>query len=203
MNKLLLFTIMSVGGLSIPAPAVPTPVPVRTISDIRAVPPVGVLPSRVGSLNLSPQCLDALAFLYTYMSVPDAEDYTPEYYAAQTESALRARCEMPWGKQIPEREWRHFVLPVRVNNERLDTFRTAMYEILKRRVAGMTMREAVLETNHWCHEHVTYKPSDARTSSPLASMRTATGRCGEESTFTVAALRKAVLLRCQMRIRQK
>lgn len=32
-------------------------------------------------------------------------------------------------------------------------------------------------------------PSDARTSSPLASVRTAYGRCGEESTFTVAALR--------------
>ena len=34
-----------------------------------------------------------------------------------------------------------------------------------------------------------YTPSDARTSSPLASVKTAYGRCGEESTFTVAALR--------------
>lgn len=51
------------------------------------------------------------------------------------------------------------------------------------------MYEAVLEVNHWCHEKVTYKPSDARTSSPLASVKTAYGRCGEESTFTVAALR--------------
>ena len=34
-----------------------------------------------------------------------------------------------------------------------------------------------------------YRPSDARTSSPLASVKTAYGRCGEESTFTVAALR--------------
>jgi len=43
--------------------------------------------------------------------------------------------------------------------------------------------------NHWCHEKVVYRPSDARTSSPLASVKTAYGRCGEESTFTVAALR--------------
>jgi hypothetical protein len=51
------------------------------------------------------------------------------------------------------------------------------------------MLNAALEVNHWCHEKVTYRGSDIRTSSPLASLRTAYGRCGEESTFTVAALR--------------
>lgn len=131
----------------------------------------------------------ALEFLYAYMPWPDVADYSPAYHRAQTECALRARREMPWGKTVPEREWLHFVLPVRVNNENLDTFRTTCYEELKKRVAGLTMEEAVKEVNHWCHEYVTYKPSDSRTSSPLASMRTATGRCGEESTFTVSALR--------------
>ena len=43
--------------------------------------------------------------------------------------------------------------------------------------------------NHWCHEKANYQPSDARTSSPLATVRTAYGRCGEESTLLVAALR--------------
>ena len=90
---------------------------------------------------------------------------------------------------MPPREWRHFVLPVRVNNENLDSFRIKLYDTLRERVAGLSMTEAALEINHWCHEHVTYRPSDARTSSPLASLRTATGRCGEESTLTVAALR--------------
>lgn len=51
------------------------------------------------------------------------------------------------------------------------------------------MRNAILEVNHWCHEKAVYQPSDARTSSPLATVRTAYGRCGEESTFLVAALR--------------
>ena len=116
----------------------------------------------------------ALEFLYAYMPWPDVADYSPAYHRAQTECALRARREMPWGKTVPEREWLHFVLPVRVNDENLDTFRTTCYEELKKRVAGLTMEEAVKEVNHWCHEYVTYKPSDSRTSSPLASMRTAT-----------------------------
>ena len=96
---------------------------------------------------------------------------------------------MPWGKSVPDREWRHFVLPVRVNNEDLDLSRPAFYDELKDRVKGLSMKEAILEVNHWCHEKVSYQPSDARTSSPLATVCNALGRCGEESTFTVAALR--------------
>ena len=53
----------------------------------------------------------------------------------------------------------------------------------------MSMQDAILEVNHWCHEKLTYKPSDARTLSPLSSVVSSLGRCGEESTFTVAALR--------------
>ena len=52
-----------------------------------------------------------------------------------------------------------------------------------------SLQDAILEVNHWCHEKAIYTPSDARTSSPLATVRTAYGRCGEESTFLVAALR--------------
>lgn len=132
---------------------------------------------------------EALDFLYASMPLPDSVDYPREYWVENIESALRARQEMPWGEKIPEQEWKHFVLPVRVNNEDLDRSRMVFYDELKERVKGLSMADAILEVNHWCHEHVTYKPSDERTSSPLATMRTAHGRCGEESTFLVAALR--------------
>lgn len=132
---------------------------------------------------------EALTFLYAYMPANDLVDYSGEYYLRQVQEALKARQEMPWGKRIPEREWRHFVLPPRVNNEALDTARLVFYPALKERVRHLSLYEAVLEVNHWCHERVVYKPSDARTSSPLATVRTAYGRCGEESTLLVAALR--------------
>ena len=47
------------------------------------------------------------------------------------------------------------------------------------------MYDAVLEVNHWCHEKVIYTPTDIRTSAPMATVKTAYGRCGEESTFLV------------------
>lgn len=139
--------------------------------------------------SASAEVAGPLQFLYAYMSLPDLADYSPQFYVEQVETSLRARREMPWGSLVPEREWLHFVLPVRVNNEHLDRFRTVCYEELRERVRGLSMYQAVLEVNHWCHEYVTYRPSDARTSPPLSSMRSAIGRCGEESTFTVAALR--------------
>ncbi len=132
---------------------------------------------------------DYLAFLYRYMSLPDQCDYDEAFYRRQVDMSVKARREMPWGSSVPEREFLHFVLPVRVNNENLDDSREVFYKQLRLRIEHLTMKEAILEVNHWCHEHVTYRPTDARTSSPLATVRTAYGRCGEESTLLVAALR--------------
>ena len=132
---------------------------------------------------------EALDFLYRHMPHPDRAMHDSAFWGANVDASLRARAEMPWGAQVPMREWLHFVLPVRVNNEDLDLSRPLFYEELKERVKGKTMPEAILEVNHWCHEKVTYRASDARTSSPLSSVSQAIGRCGEESTFAVAALR--------------
>ena len=131
----------------------------------------------------------ALTFLYAYMPWADVVDYDVDFFLRHADVALRARKATAWGASVPDREWQHFVLPVRVNNEFMDTFRLAFYDELISRVRNLNMTDAALEVNHWCHEHLTYQPSDARTSAPLTSLRTATGRCGEESTLAVAALR--------------
>ncbi|WP_300549375.1 transglutaminase domain-containing protein [uncultured Bacteroides sp.] len=132
---------------------------------------------------------EALMFLYAYMPIGDIADYHESYYLENVRLSEQIRKEMPWGKTVTDELYRHFVLPIRVNNENLDESREVFYGELKERVKGLSMKDAILEVNHWCHEKVVYRPSDARTSSPLASVKTAYGRCGEESTFTVAALR--------------
>ena len=139
--------------------------------------------------SLTPQEREALEFLYAYMPLGDIADNDGRLFLDAVRTSFMTKEEMPWGKTIPEREFRHFVLPLRVNNEYLDSARTVFYAELKDRVKNLSLEDAVLEVNHWCHEKVVYTPSDARTSSPLATVKTAFGRCGEESTFTVAALR--------------
>ena len=130
-----------------------------------------------------------LDFLYRYLPLPDSAAFSREWYAANVRKTLEVREQMGWN--VPEREFRHFVLPTRVNNEDMDDFRLLYADTLCRRVQGLSMYDAILEVNHWCHEQATYRPSDARTSGPLATMAYGYGRCGEESVLGVAALRAA------------
>ncbi len=148
-----------------------------------------ILNSQLQLDTLSRAEREAMQFLYAYMPYSDLADYTPAFYLDQVRYAFTVREEMPWGKMVPEDIFRHFVLVYRVNNENLDTARQYMFHQLKERVQGMTMEQAALEVNHWCHEHVAYRAADSRTSAPLATLRTSLGRCGEESTFAVTALR--------------
>ena len=128
-------------------------------------------------------------FLYANMPWPDLAAQPLAYWQANVDKTLEVRDRMGW--DIPEREFKHFVLPLRVNNEPLDDFRTLYADTLCARVQGMTLEEAALEINHWCHEMATYQPSDGRTSSPLQTIQRGVGRCGEESVLAVAALRAA------------
>lgn len=154
---------------------------------------LALLLSALGSCTVSnnhkTDVQEYMDFLYSRMPVADSIDHPADFWRANVQTALEARRVMPWGASVPEREFRHFVLPVRVNNEDLDSSRMVFYAELAPRVKDMTMEQAALEVNHWCHEQATYAPSDGRTSSPLATVRTALGRCGEESTLAVAALR--------------
>lgn len=132
---------------------------------------------------------EAMMFLYAYMTPGDIADYSGEFYLNNVRQSLKLREESTWGKNIPDMIFRHFVLPIRVNNENLDNAREVFSQELLPRVKYLSMHDAVLEVNHWCHEKVVYQPTDGRTSAPMATVKTAYGRCGEESTFLVAALR--------------
>lgn len=131
----------------------------------------------------------ALDSLYARMSLPDSLQFSREFFKKNVEYSFRALREMPWGAEITDTMFLDFVLPVRTNNEQLDSARWVFYRELAPRVRDMNMRDAALEVNHWAHEKATYRPSDARTSSPTATVRTSWGRCGEESAFVTAAMR--------------
>lgn len=86
----------------------------------------------VSDLYLTTEEFEALEFLYAYMPLADVTDYSTGYYLQNIRSSFAARKEMGWN--VPERIFRHFVLPVRANNENLDTSRVAFYRELKPRV---------------------------------------------------------------------
>jgi len=141
--------------------------------------------------NLSLRQTEALKFLFAFMPLNDLADHSGGFFLANADIALESVDKSPWGKTIPEDIFLHYVLPPRVNNENLDSFRIVCKDEIKKRISGLSLSEAALEINHWCHEKVTYQSSDIRTSGPMSTILSARGRCGEESTFTVSALRAA------------
>jgi hypothetical protein len=141
--------------------------------------------------KLNTQQIEALRFLFAFMPLSDLADYDGEFFLDNVKIALLSRKKSPWGDKIPEEIFLHYVLPCRVNNENLDSFRIVYHNEITERIKGLDMGNAAMEINHWCHEKVAYQPSDIRTSGPLSTILSARGRCGEESTFTVSALRTA------------
>ncbi|NBD26533.1 transglutaminase domain-containing protein [Paenibacillus glycinis] len=131
----------------------------------------------------------ALKYLYAYMPVNDLADYDGRLFLSHVRKTLEIRERMPWGTRVPDRLFLAFVLPYRVNTENIEDSRGVLHAELAERTLPLTMADAILETNYWCHEKAVYVGSDLRTLSPLSMIRNARGRCGEESTLAVAALR--------------
>jgi len=76
--------------------------------------------------NLSLQQKEALKFLYAYMPLNDLADYNVNLLLSNINISMHARKSFSWGKSIPEDIFLHYVLPVRVNNENLDSFRKSI-----------------------------------------------------------------------------
>ena len=116
--------------------------------------------------NLSAEEKEALKYLYAYMPLSDLADYNGRFFLDNVSLAIKARKETEWGRTLPDDIFLRYVLPLRVNNENLDSFRIVCYREIMQRIKGLNAEEAALEINHWCHEKVTYQPSDSRTSEP-------------------------------------
>jgi hypothetical protein len=131
-----------------------------------------------------------LRFLLAYAPLSDLTVSGAHGMLANAKLARRARGLLPWGAQVTDELYRHFVLPHRVSQEPfVDGWRERFMYELSPRVRDLSMTDAALEVNHWCHEYVTYQPSDSRDQDPLTTLRAGLGRCEEEMIFTICALR--------------
>ncbi|QUI22310.1 hypothetical protein HZI73_08360 [Vallitalea pronyensis] len=132
---------------------------------------------------------ECMAFLYAYMPLSDSADYDPQLFLKFVRHSLRVKAFMPWGQHIKKNDFLNYVLQYRVNNEDIVYYRETFFEALYPRIQGKSMEEAAIEVNYWCFEKATYQTTNQRTASPFTVINNAYGRCGEESTLVVAALR--------------
>ncbi len=152
------------------------------------------LPGPSGKIQKELSVLDedtalAMKFFYGNMPYSDVGNYSPEVFVDFARQGVHLWNSCPWRERIPEDVFLGEVLYYRINEEEIKPCRTLFYEKLKDRIAGLDMKQAILEVNYWCAQEVTYQSTDERTSSALDIYRKGYGRCGEESVFAISALR--------------
>ena len=112
---------------------------------------------------------------------------------AYAEHALMLRKTSAYCKDIPEDIFIHCVYYPRINSEDLVDCRKFFYDKLYPLVKGQSAVEAALAVNRWCAAQMTYEMTDTRSINPITAYYCGLGRCGEESTFGVTALRSVGL----------
>lgn len=132
-----------------------------------------------------------LETLWVLLEVRDLVSVEPETLLGYVRASLRAREVLPYTAAVPEELFVPYVLFPRVNNEQLDGSREWLFSQIAEYVKGKSLLDAALEVNLWCCQEATYQSTDDRTIAPLGMCRRAFGRCGEESTLAVSALRAA------------
>lgn len=130
-----------------------------------------------------------LHYFYATMPLRDMGAYPAALFAEYAKHAMMLRRNVEWCKALSQETFLHHVAYYRVNSENIEPCRAEFFSLLYPRVLGKSMEEAALSINEWCGKNVRYAASDMRTASPMTVYRSGIGRCGEESTFTVTALR--------------
>ena len=140
---------------------------------------------------LPPEQALLTSWCYAASPLSDWANYDFTLFSACAAHALLLWERVPSVRALPEQLFLNYILHPRVNEEELCDCRGFFYSQVRERIEGLSAREAILAINEWNAEQVCYRATDERTISALGAWRSGFGRCGEESTFAVNALRAA------------
>lgn len=130
-----------------------------------------------------------MQYLFAHMPISDLANYDGELFLKFVKHALRIRNMVPWGHEMDDEVFLNYVLQYRINSENVEFYSETFFKELFPRINGLDLYKAIVTVNYWCLEKATYQSTDIRTASPYTVLKNAYGRCGEESTLAVAALR--------------
>jgi hypothetical protein len=137
---------------------------------------------------------DMACFLVANVPYRDLGTVTASVLLENLRFADMARDSLPWGKEVPDDLFRHYVLPYRESQERLSSWRPFFYEQLFETVkACSSMTEAALAVNRWLDEETDFEPTERRDQGPVTTVLRGIGRCEELAIAYIAAARSVGL----------
>jgi transglutaminase-like putative cysteine protease len=134
----------------------------------------------------------AAEFLVANMPTVDLVSMRASDLEENLEYAFRAREELPWAADVPFELFLHYVLPHRVTQEPYESWRPALFEAMKTRLAGCTtMTDAAIAANYWCGQRTGFKQTEFRDQNVNSTLRSGQGRCEELMIVLISSLRAA------------
>ncbi len=130
-----------------------------------------------------------LSYLYQTLPIADCLEQPFSYFYKVVRHALYLRDNFHRVAALDDAVFKAYILCPRINNEELSYYHTTFFNEIYPRIQGLELEPAIQEVNRWAAENTGYETQDARTASALTVYENGGGRCGEESTFLVAALR--------------
>jgi transglutaminase-like putative cysteine protease len=127
-------------------------------------------------------------FLLDVISPNDLAVVTVDFLQSNLHYALESRtfvyCE------YDDLIFRHFVLPYRVTQEPIETWRPLFFETLTPLVKNAkSIEEAAIIVNLWVTGQMTFKQTHGRDQTPLTTIKRGYGRCEESMIIYIAAAR--------------
>jgi transglutaminase-like putative cysteine protease len=137
---------------------------------------------------------DMACFIVANMPYRDLGVATASVLLENLQFAVMAQDSLPWGPNIPNDLFLHYVLPYRESQERLSSWRPFFFEHLFDRVRACTsMTEAALAVNRWLDEETSFEPTERRDQGPVTTVLRGIGRCEELTIAYIAAARSVGL----------
>jgi hypothetical protein len=126
-----------------------------------------------------------------------AGDLVPAYegiIAENIELALSVRDSVPWGQAIPDSIFLRYVLPPRVSQEPLVSWRPLLAgSVVPRALRAGELEAAALSIDAWIDSLTLWRMTQLRDQSPLVTLSSGIGRCEELTVLNMDALRSACI----------
>ncbi len=139
-----------------------------------------------------PEIMPGAVFMIAYSPAVNLASFDRDSLIEEIEAAYLARDRFPWGREIGEDLFLHYVLPNQVSQEPLAYYRKYLIEQLAPILDTVrTASEAALAINRWCGERVTFKQTQRQDQGVFHTLSSGYGRCEEMMIVFVSALRSA------------
>ncbi len=131
----------------------------------------------------------SMDFILAYLPESDLQNHDYSFWLKHCRETLSLCDEFVSDPNIRDALFLNYILMPRVNSENIELCRQDLAELLRPLVQGKSAEEKVQAVNYFSFSKGTYQSTNSRSVSPLTFIKRAGGRCGEESTFVVSALR--------------